>query len=520
MKRFFLISLFCLSSCLAFAVDYAIEGLAPGKLSTAAIQAAIDKCSAEGGGRVILPRGEWISGTVELKDGVTLYLEKGAVLKGSTDKADYTKYFIRAQKANHIGIEGEGTVDGSGYAFWKVDDKGYYDHDRPVPGYMCYFEGCHDLRVRNVRLTNAESWTLHLLGCQDVQVRDVTIRNPLHGPNNDGIDIQACKNVTISGCDIYTSDDGIVLKNRHPSYNFIPCANITVTNCIVTTVCNALKIGTETLGAFRNITFSNCTVRQAQPSDEWASVRAKEQKKPLRAISGISIESADGSDINGVTFNNIVMEDVRCPIFIRLNNRGAGVQKNNPPQPGRIRNVVISNVTARNAWFASSITAIPGSYVENVILENIIVTMKGINNPALVEKTVDEKINAYPDAHMWGDLPASTFYVRHAKNLSLGNVKCFLDAEDIRPLCIFDDVKDLQISGFISDEQHTGNAAFRFIGVENAFFTSVFLKGSPKFWYDLRGEGNTNIHLSDTEPTKVRSEKSCSVVQQTSFILL
>ena len=197
-----------------------------------------------------------------------------------------------------------------------------------------------------------------------------------------------------------------------------------------------------------------------------------------------------------------------------------GVQKNNPPQPGRIRNVVISNVTARNAWFASSITAIPGSYVENVILENIIVTMKGINNPALVEKTVDEKINAYPDAHMWGDLPASTFYVRHAKNLSLGNVKCFLDAEDIRPLCIFDDVKDLSVSGFVSDERVAGNAAFRFIGVENAFFTSVFLKGSPKFWYDLRGEGNTNIHLSDTEPTKVRSEKSCSVVQQTSFILL
>ena len=130
---------------------------------------------------------------------------------------------------------------------------------------------------------NAESWTLHLLGCFDVKVRDVVIRNPLHGPNNDGIDIQSCKNVSITGCDIYTSDDAIVLKNRHPDYCHIPCANIVVANCTLTSVCNALKIGTETIGSFRNITFCNCTVRQAQPTDELALVRVKEQNRPIRS---------------------------------------------------------------------------------------------------------------------------------------------------------------------------------------------------------------------------------------------
>ena len=522
MKRFFLLAVFCGIAPVAFSADYSIldYGAEAGKMVTSSIQAAVDKCSAEGGGRVVLPRGEWKSGTVELKDGVILYFEPGAVLKGSTEREDYTKNFIRAVKASNIGVEGYGTVDGSGSAFWKVNEKGYYEHDRPVPGYMLYFEGCRNVSVKGGRLINAESWTLHLLGCHDVSVRDVIIRNPLHGPNNDGIDIQACKNVTISGCDIYTSDDAIVLKNRHPSYFHMPCANVTVTNCIITTVCNALKIGTETIGSFRNITFSNCTVRQAQPTDELAQVRVKEMKKPIRAISGISIESADGSDVNGVTVNNIVMEDVRCPIFIRLCNRGAGVQKNNPPQPGRVRNVVISNVTVRNAWFASSVTAIPGSYIENVILDNIIVTMKASGDAALAEKQVAEKEDAYPDAHMWGDLPASSFFVRHAKNISMSNLKCMLDGSDVRPLCIFDDVKDLTVTGLVSDTNHSGNAAFRLTGVEDAFFSTIHLKGSPKFFYDLRGEGNTNIHISDTDPTKVRSEKSCSVVQQTSFNLL
>ena len=213
MRKFILALALAAVSYSLQAVDYNITdyGARQKGMTTSSIQAAIDKCSSEGGGRVIIPRGTWTSGTVELKDGVTLFLEAGAVLKGSTRREDYSKNFIRAVKAWNIGVEGYGTVDGSGSAFWKVTQHGGYEHDRPVPGYMLYFEGCHNIRVSGVKLMNAESWTLHLLGCFDTMIRDVVIRNPLHGPNNDGIDIQSCKNVTISGCDIYTSDDAIVL---------------------------------------------------------------------------------------------------------------------------------------------------------------------------------------------------------------------------------------------------------------------------------------------------------------------
>lgn len=516
--------LILISGCLVMrGADYNIVDFGAkdrqGFLNTDCIQAAIDRCCADGGGRVVLPRGTWLSGTIWLKNGVTLYLEQGSVLQGSDKMSDYSKHLIRADHAENIGVEGRGTVDGCGSAFWFKKPDGGYDHDRPVPGYMLYFEGCSNVRVSGVRLQNAESWTLHLLGCIGATIRDVVIRNPLHGPNNDGIDIQSCKDVTISGCDIYTSDDAIVLKNRHPRYVHIPCANISVTNCIITSVCNALKIGTETRGAFRNINFSNCTVRQAQPTDPLASVRVKEMKKPIRAISGISIESVDGSDVDGVTISNITMEDVRCPIFIRLANRGDGDRKTAEPVPGTIRNVIISNVTVRNAWFASSVTAIPGSYVENVILSNIIVTMKGSTDAKLVEKTVDEKVDAYPDAHMWGDLPASSFFVRHVKNIDFSNIKCNLDAPDTRPLFIFDDVRDLRVRGLVSDSNVSGVEAVRLTDVTGAAFSDINIKGTAQYLFHLRSEGNADIHLTDVDPSAVCSDRSCSIAPHTSYTI-
>ena len=488
-------------------------------LNTDKIQAAIDKCSADGGGYVVIPRGEFVSGTLELKSGVMLYLEHGARLQGSSRKEDYTKHLIRALDATDIGIDGHGVIDGSGYSFWYVKENGLYDHDRPVPGYMIYLENCKRVRVTGVRMSNPEAWTLHLLGCSDVTIRDITIRNPLHGPTNDGIDIQACQDVTISGCDIYTSDDAIVLKNRHPKYNMRPCKNITVTGCILTSVCNRFKIGTETIGQFRNIVFSNSTVRFAQPTDSLARIRVSETKRPLRASSGISIESVDGSLIDGVVISNITMEEVKCPIFIRLANRGEGVQKVKPTQPGKIRNVLITNVNVRNAWFASSITAIPGSYVENVTLSNINVTMRKMIDTKLVDKVVDEKVDAYPDANMWANLPATSFFFRHVDDVACNMIRCEVDGEDNRPAMIFDDAQDVIVNGLILDENYIGDSAVRLVNTRCARFSNCDIKDGVKFQFDLRGELNTDIRLSDTDPAKVRSEKSCNVEQSVSFVI-
>ena len=323
----------------------------------------------------------------------------------------------------------------------------------------------------------------------------------------------------ISNCDIYTSDDAIVLKNRHPKYNIRPCKNITVTGCILTSVCNCFKIGTETIGQFRNIVFSNSTVRFAQPTDSLARIRVSETKRPLRASSGISIESVDGSLIDGVVISNITMEEVKCPIFIRLANRGEGVQKVKPTQPGKIRNILINNVNVRNAWFASSITAIPGSYVENVTLSNINVTMRKMIDTKLVDKVVDEKVDAYPDANMWGNLPASSFYFRHVDDVACNMIRCEVDGEDNRPAMIFDDAQDVIVNGLILDENYIGDSAVRLVNTRCARFSNCDIKDGVKFYYDLRGELNADIRLSDTDPAKVRSEKSCNVEQSVSFVI-
>lgn len=506
MKKWFVITLLALSTGRLQAADYLITDFGAraeaGYLNTESLQKAIDRCSAEGGGRVVVPRGEFMIGTVDLKDGVILYLDPGAKLVGSTERRDYDKNLIRAVGARRIGIDGYGTIDGSGWAFWYVKENGHYDHARPVPGYMVYLEDCTDVTIRDVRLQNAESWTLHLLGCSKVSVRGITIRNPLHGPNNDGIDIQASRDVIISDCDIYTSDDAIVLKNRHPKYYDRPCSNIAVTNCILTCVCNAFKIGTETIGSFGNIVFSNSTIRAALPSDSLARIRYEEVDMPLRAISGISIESVDGSIVDGVSVSNIVMEEVRVPIFIRLANRGAGVQRRKPAVAGRIRNIQISNITARHAWYASSITAIPGSYVEDVMLNNIRVTMAGNGDARLAEKEVDEMVTAYPDAHMWRKLPASAFYVRHVDGLVMDRVRSTLDGPDQRPVAIFDDVKNLSVRGFSTDAHPVGASVIRCQGVENGRFADLDLSKRSASALELRGT-NRSIRVSDMPEARI-----------------
>jgi len=520
MKRKVLL-LAVLIPALSYAVDYDIRdyGAKEGTLNTEFIQKAVDACSADGGGRVIVPRGTWTSGTIDLKDGVILFLEKGSILKGSDRIEDYhPQHLVRAKKVSGAGIDGFGTIDGTGSAFWEINPNKYYVHKQQRSGVMVQYEDCMDMILRGVRLQNSESWAFHILACKGVKVSGLTIRNYLHGPTNDGIDIQASKDVIIRDCDIYTSDDAICIKNRDGRYYDRACANITVSDCILTTTCNCLKIGTETRGQIRNIAFSNCTLRQAQPGDPEAEIRLK-SNRPTRPSSGISVESVDGSLVDGVTISNIAMEKVRCPIFIRLGARMAGMQKDPNPLPGSIRNVSITNVTCREAIQASIIDGIPGYMPENITISNYSARTSASSDDNLPEKTVEEKITEYPDAQRWGDMPASGFYIRHARNVSMSNVNCTLTAADMRPAFVLEDIDGISVSNLVTDPALCGNSAMRLTKVRHGHFSGIRIPGQTAFDWDLRGELNEDIHLSDANPAKVRSEKSCQVVQQTSFIL-
>jgi len=467
-------------------------------LCTNVIQKAIDDCSSSGGGKVIVPTGIFLTGTIFLKSNVNLYLENGAVLLGSKKIEDYSKDggVIRALKVNNIGLTGNGYVDGQGYAFWAYRKAKTYSHKNPSTGNLVQLEACTKVLIENVTLKGSESWTLHLLACDEVLVSGIKIRNPLHGPNTDGIDINMCSNVKISNCDIYTSDDAIVLKSRHPDYYGKACENITITNCILTAISNSFKIGTETMSDFRNIVFSNSVIKAAKPNDELAKVTAafvdstKMGIEHLGPISGIALETVDGSNIQGVAITNIVMDGARVPIFIRLANRGRYIetQKLTTPVPGTLKDVVISNIIAYNATTASSISAIPGSYVENVMLKNIMIRTKGGGDRDLAQKEMDEKITAYPEGTMWGSMPVSGFYVRHVKGLQMSDIKIITEDEDMRPLAKFDDVLNLYINNLQTNDIYKGDCILDLNNVKRARILNLDFPEAIKIpWVNIKG---------------------------------
>jgi polygalacturonase len=415
-------------------------------LDTAALQMAIDACAAAGGGKVVFPNGTYLSGSLELKSGVHLVLTPEAVLLGSRDLKDYpSRKLISASDATNVAIEGGGTIDGQGDAFWQKRDRTYsgppyrgtaqFNYEAlPRPSFL-YFQRCRDVVLRNVTLKNSPAWTVHLLRCQNARVEKVTIRNPLHGPNTDGIDINSSIDVVVRDCDIITGDDGVVLKSTEPGHDH-PSRNITVENCRIWSACNCMKLGTETHDRFENIVFRNCHLYGGSDIS---------LERPL---SGVAIESVDGAHLSGITVSDITMTNVRAPIFVRLGHRGGNsprTQQVEPRVPGRIEKVVIRNVTAEHSLFESSITGIPGHCVENITLENLRFEYEGGGKEDWILSDVPDEqvIKRYPEAQMFGRLPAYGLYCRHVDGIRLRNVAISFLTPDPRPMLVCDDVANL-----------------------------------------------------------------------------
>jgi polygalacturonase len=163
--------------------------------------------------------------------------------------------------------------------------------DRASP--LIEFAGCKNVRIEDLHIENASGWTLRPINCDGVFIRGIIIKNPVIGPNTDGIDPTGCQNVFIADCLIDTGDDAICLKSENPYGDAVRVSkNTTITNCVLS-CCNGLKFGTATRGGFENVTFSN-------------SVIFNERVDPkARVISGIAVEMVDGGWLEGVVISNI-----------------------------------------------------------------------------------------------------------------------------------------------------------------------------------------------------------------------
>ncbi len=244
---------------------------------------AVRDAAAAGGGRVVVPAGRFLSGSVLLESNVELYLAAGAVLMSSLDPGEILPFphvgegdgvdgwnggfFLGACGAQNVTISGPGVIDGQGArVFTDADaDSGFHECPKAAAAFrprMLLFEDVENLTVQDVTLRDAAFWTLHMAGCRNVCIERVRILNDERGANNDGIDPDCCRNVVISGCVIQTGDDAIVVKSTGAmARRYGACENIVISNCVMRCHSSALKIGTETHGVIRGVVMGNCAVQ-------------------------------------------------------------------------------------------------------------------------------------------------------------------------------------------------------------------------------------------------------------------
>ena len=405
-------------------------------LCTQAIQRTIDKCAGNGGGTVYLSAGTWLTGTVYLESHVTIWLDTGCTLLGSKDKGDYGRphtladtkdetfsywAILAGKNLRNIAIRGRGTIDGQGANFK------YKGGPRPK---NIYLEDCRDVLIEGVRLRDAGSWMQHYRNCDRLTIRDIAVFNHV-SYNNDGLNIDSCRDVIITGCAVDSDDDAIVLK----SLSLKPCENIAISNCIISSHCNSIKMGTESGGGFQNITVTNCTLC----SPRYSKVIYGRQ----RGLAGVALEIVDGGTLDRIAVSNITIKGVSVPIFMRLGNRARTYEKDQTkPGIGKFCNVVVSNIIATDCSpIGCSITGLPGHPIENISLSNINLGFEGGGTKDEASREIPEKPTSYPESTMFGTLPAYGFFCRHVKNLKFQNVKLKTFAPDHRHAIFFDDVE-------------------------------------------------------------------------------
>jgi len=485
-------------------------------LNTKSIQTAIDKCN-KTGGRVIIPEGVFITGTVYMKSNVELHLNKGAELKGSSFFKDYPFNDIKYPNANttdvngkvlisralifsegqkNIAFTGEGTINGSGDSkTFQLGNDGESEASRQRPCGLLIIN-CKNILMQGLHLKNSAYWMQNYIGCDSLHIKGIDVYNHANY-NEDGMDIDA-RNVLIEDCHIDVDDDGICFKNHERKH---VCGNILVRNCTVSSNCNAIKFGTVSMGGFKNVKITGCNITASKTDNirHW-------QKNlhfiglPITVISGIALESVDGAHIENVSVSNIKMTGVQTPIFIVLGNKGRNVVGSKGKSlVGSISNIRIENIQAESySKMPSSITGLPGYYVENIKLKNIAITSMGNGTKDEGEKTLPENTEAYPENRMYGDIyPASGFYIRHAKNISFENVSLTLKNKDCRSNIVLDDVQNLTTNDLIMDAPSCDASSIKAINTKNLGFTHTRFTSPYKKLVKLQGTDKHEIHIDD-----------------------
>jgi hypothetical protein len=464
-----------------------------------AIQSAVEACAKAGGGTVYLPPGEYTSGTIHLRSHVRLLIDAGATLYASTDPAAYDQpTLLYAEDAQNITIEGRGTVDGQSHYEWKKNEEHYHDIEinrilaqawsnahgkplmRPYPTgranpHMVFMRRCKDVKIAGLSFLHSPSWTIYPYACERLLIDGVYIyTNPYEAVWADGIDPDGCKDVRIANCTIETGDDSIVLYSYDISGPALPCENITITNCRLTSASAALKFCDCNINCVRNVTVDNCVITDSNR--------------------GIAFMITMGGYVENVVLSNLVVNTHRFdwfwwgdgdPLYFMIETRG---EQSGHPEPndhaGSIRHVIIRNVIAHGQG-TCLITGHPTSWLDDISLENVKLFIS--TNP---QSPYDKSVHA--------------MFFQYARNLKVKDVEVNWEKpawEKWQSALSFKDVSGLRVDNFVGGPANlqSSTPAVVLDRVEDATLCNSRARAGTQVFLGVKGPTSRKIYLVGNE---------------------
>lgn len=488
-----------------------------------AIQKAIEVCAAAGGGLVYFPPGEYSTGTIHLRSHVRIYIEAGATVYSIKDKSAFDRdALFYGEGLVNITLEGRGVVDGQAGYEWR--EKGDFHDDfiypnqlemekigRPLVrsfprndqyGKLVLLLRCRDVLIRGLSFIDSPSWTIHPYGCERLTIDGVYIRSSLReGVWADGIDPDGCRDVRIANSTIETGDDALVFYSMNWFGPALPCENITVTNCRLSSASSAIKFCDGNMNAIRKVTVNNCVITDSNR--------------------GLSLMVFDGGVVEDVVISNLVIETRRHdwfwwgdgePIHFNIKKRSEvhkDWKKEDDRPAGKIRRVLISNVMARGQG-SSQITGHPESPLEEITIENLRLAIS--HNP---DALYDKAVNALE--------------VRQARNFALRNVEIVWEKPEYQrwaSAVFVENVQDLEVEKLRARQAKMNDrsgAALVLDQVREAVVrncralagTSIFLKIEGRDTRDILLDGN-DFSLA-SKPVELSKEVAAKNVKKLQY---
>jgi polygalacturonase len=416
-------------------------------LDSAAINAAIAAAGAAGGGTVTFPAGNYLCGSIHLTNcpaNLTLYLSNNAVILASgtaidnaetnpwaqyqdTGHSSFHDALIWGSNLTNFTLAGPGQINGNGKLATTTPATGQGDKA------VCLVL-CTNVTIAGITITNGGWFGLFVDGCSNVLVNGMQV---MDANQRDGFDLIDTSVATVTNCIIQGSDDALAIKSTYALGRKIGCQHILVVNdYIFSSDSDATQIGSETVGNFNDITFTNLLLSAPQ-------VKA-----------GIGMTSNDGGVIDGLTYNNITLSNCICPIFMKLNYR---TTDSPTPSVGGIQNISFNNISSVsgglgvdtstiNGYFDGINTVIP---IRNITLNNVTVLNKGGSSvTAITNYPVENQLWPVEDFGKW---PAYGWYVRWATNISFTNCQVHFASNDGRPAVIVDSSTNVSFNNLIAD---------------------------------------------------------------------